>query len=88
MGQFTRSAVRSGSTFGSPPPGRRPLKPGQPNTSGKKWTTTNRRATKTSTTFCVFSLDRIFADVDTANPDSGDVDAPGGPSRGRYLGPV
>jgi hypothetical protein len=29
-----------------------------------------------------FSLDRKFADVDTANPDSGDVEAPGGPGRG------
>jgi len=26
-----------------------------------------------------FSLDRKFADVDTAIPDSGDVEAPGGP---------
>ena len=29
-----------------------------------------------------FSLDRNFASVDTAHPDSGDVEAPHGPSRG------
>jgi len=34
-----------------------------------------------------FSLDRIFACVDTAFPDSGDVQAPGGPSRERLEGP-
>jgi len=30
-----------------------------------------------------FSLDRNFASVDTAHPDSGDVEAPHGPSRGK-----
>jgi hypothetical protein len=29
-----------------------------------------------------FSLDRKFSSVDTSSPDSGDVEAPNGPSRG------
>src|SRR6267378_8643413 len=45
-------------------------------------TTTNRHSTKRTTTFCVFPLDRIFISVDTAIPDSRDVEAPDGPSRG------
>jgi hypothetical protein len=35
-------------------------------------TTTDRHAAKTSTTFCVFSLDTVSTCIDTANPDSGD----------------
>ena len=34
-----------------------------------------------------FSLDRKFSTVDTANPDSGDVEAPDGPSQGSGKGP-
>ncbi len=47
-----------------------------------KWTTTNRRTVEISTTYSVFSLDRKCACDDTATPDSGNVDAPHGPSRG------
>jgi len=32
--------------------------------------------------YMLFFLDRIFAPDDTAIPDSGDVEAPGGPGRG------
>jgi hypothetical protein len=34
-----------------------------------------------------FSLDRKFTNVDTANPDSGDVEAPHGPRSGMEEGP-
>jgi hypothetical protein len=41
-------------------------------------TTTNRHAAKKSTTFCVFPLDTLRTQADTAHPDSGDRGNAGG----------
>src|SRR5690242_18441509 len=54
----------------------------------KRWkpsgnrTTTNRRSTKTSTTFCVFLLTENFLPLILRIQIRGDVEAPDGPSRG------
>ncbi|PYT55045.1 MAG: hypothetical protein DMG46_20740 [Acidobacteria bacterium] len=45
-------------------------------------TTTNRRSTKTSTTFCVFLLTENFLPLILRIQIRGDVEAPDGPSRG------
>src|SRR5256885_14667620 len=45
---------------------------------GGKGTTTNRRCYENINHTLRFSLDRVFASVDTAIPDSGDVQAPDG----------
>ena len=50
----------------------------------RKLTTTNRHSMKTSPTFYVFLLTRNFHAL-ILRPDSGDVEAPDGPSRGSHL---